>query len=227
MFPEWREALRERLRGASTAAVDGAYLLHVQESRSERDACAVGGFPHVIVLRILTEDVMKMESLEDLLVHELKDLYNAENQLLKALPKMSKAASSDELKKAFDEHTHVTENQVQRLEKVFNELGHEAKGKKCHAMEGLIEEGQEIIKDKKMDSAVKDAALIAAAQKVEHYEIAGYGSVKTFAGMLGRDNVKNLLQETLDEESRTDQRLTKLAESSINLQAAQMQMADE
>jgi ferritin-like metal-binding protein YciE len=167
---------------------------------------------------------MKMESLEDLLVHELKDLYNAENQLLKALPKMSKAASSDELKKAFDEHTHVTEKQVQRLEKVFSELGQEAKGKKCHAMEGLLEEGQEIIKDKKMDSALKDAALIAAAQKVEHYEIAGYGTVRTFAGMLGRDNVKNLLQETLDEESRTDERLTKLAENSINLQAAEMQM---
>lgn len=170
---------------------------------------------------------MKMNSLEDLLVHELKDLYNAENQLLKALPKMAKAASSDELRNSFEEHRKVTEKQVERLDRIFQDMGQNPKGVKCHAMEGLIEEGEEVIKEKKMEPSVKDAALIASAQRVEHYEIAGYGTARTFAGILGKDEIRNLLQETLDEEAEADRRLTSLAENSINLQAAEMQMADE
>jgi ferritin-like metal-binding protein YciE len=172
------------------------------------------------------EDDMKLETLEDLLIHELKDLYNAETQLLKALPKMAKAASNEELRDSFNEHAKVTEKQVERLEQIFDEMGKNPKGKKCQAMEGLIEEGQEVIKEKKMDPDVRDAALIAAAQRVEHYEIAGYGSARTFAGLVGNDRAKNLLQETLDEESETDRRLTELAESTINPRAAEMEMAE-
>lgn len=169
---------------------------------------------------------MKMDSLEDLLIHELKDLYNAENQLLKALPKMAKSASSDQLRNSFEEHARVTERQVERLDRIFSEMGKNPKGKKCQAMEGLIEESQEVMKEK-MDPVVKDAALIAAAQRVEHYEIAGYGTARTFAGILGKKDAQNLLQETLEEEAEADRRLTELAESSINPKAAEMQMADE
>lgn len=165
---------------------------------------------------------MKLETLEDLLVHELKDLYNAEKQILEALPKMSKAASSDELRKSFDEHGKVTQKQVERLEKIFKEIGQDPQGKTCHAMKGLIKEGEEEIKED-MDPSVKDAALIAAAQRIEHYEIAGYGTARTYAGILGNDEMRKLLQETLNEEGETDKRLTSLAENSINLQAAEMQ----
>jgi ferritin-like metal-binding protein YciE len=161
---------------------------------------------------------MKMESMQDLLVHELRDLYNAEQQIVKALPKMAKAATSDELKSAFTEHLEQTEVQIERLEQVFEKLDMAAKGKKCKAVEGLIEEGKEIISEKS-DPAVKDAALIAAAQRVEHYEIAGYGCARTYARLLGQEDIAELLQQTLDEEGETDKKLTQIAESSINVEA--------
>lgn len=163
---------------------------------------------------------MALESLEDLFVHELKDLYNAEQQLLKALPRMAKAASSPELKSAFQEHLEVTRGQVERLDQIFEELGKNPKGKKCKAMEGLIEEGKEILEED-AEPSVRDAALITAAQKVEHYEMAGYGCARTFANLLGMEDAARLLQETLDEEGEADKKLTELAESIINIVAAE------
>jgi ferritin-like metal-binding protein YciE len=161
---------------------------------------------------------MSLDSLHDLYVNELKDLYNAESQLLKALPKMAKAADSPELRAAFEEHLEVTRGQVSRLETIFTDLGVSPKGKKCKAMEGLIEEGKEILEED-ADPAVRDAALIAAAQKVEHYEMAGYGCVRTYARQLGYDDAAALLQETLDEEGEADKTLTGLAESVVNAEA--------
>lgn len=169
---------------------------------------------------------MALNSLHDLYVEELKDLYNAENQLLKALPKMAKAASSPELKQAFEEHLEVTRGQVTRLDRIFEGLEESPKGKKCKAMEGLIEEGSEIIAEKG-DSSVKDAALIAAAQRVEHYEIAGYGCVRTFANLLGYEDAAALLQETLDEEGDADKSLTELAETIINVEAENADEGEE
>jgi ferritin-like metal-binding protein YciE len=163
---------------------------------------------------------MQVDTLEELLVEELKDLYNAEAQLVKALPKMAKKASSPQLKNAFETHLEETRGQIDRLDKVFQSLGKPARGKKCHAMEGLLEEGKEVMGED-MDEDVMDAALIAAAQKVEHYEIASYGTVRTYAQLLGNDQAARLLQQTLDEEGATDKKLTKLAESSINVEAAQ------
>jgi len=164
---------------------------------------------------------MKLQSLHDLYVEELKDLYSAESQLIKALPKMAKAASNESLREAFGEHLDVTKQQLERLEQIFEGLGKSPKGKKCVAMEGLIEEGSELIAQKKdIDPEVLDAALIGAAQKVEHYEIAGYGTVRTYAKLLGEDDAAELLQETLNEEAETDEKLTALAESEINLEAA-------
>jgi ferritin-like metal-binding protein YciE len=161
---------------------------------------------------------MQMSSLHDLYVDQLKDLLNAENQLIKALPKMAKAASSDDLKSAFDEHTEQTREHVARLEKIFEDMGKAARGKTCKAMQGLIEEGKEIMEED-AEPAVLDAGLIAAAQKVEHYEIASYGTVRTYAQMLGEKDAAKLLQKTLDEESQTDEKLTKLAEEHINIDA--------
>ncbi len=162
---------------------------------------------------------MKLESLHDVFVDELKDLYNAETQLTKALPKMAKAASSEELRAAFEHHLEETENHVQRLEKIFQKMNLPSKGKRCKAMAGLIAEGSEIIEKEGGDhGAVKDAALIAAAQKVEHYEIAGYGSVRTHAQQLGLDEAANLLQETLDEEGAADKKLTEIAQE-VNAEA--------
>ena len=163
---------------------------------------------------------MEMETLQDLLIEELKDIYNAEQQLLKAMPKMVKKASSPELQQAFTTHMKETEGQVQRLEQVFEALGEKAKGKKCHAMQGLLEEAKEMMGED-MEDDVMDAALIAAAQKVEHYEIASYGTVRSWANLLGNKQVVKLLQQTLDEETKTDKLLTKVAESSINVEAAQ------
>ena len=162
---------------------------------------------------------MKLESLEILYVEELRDLYNAENQLLKALPKMAKAASSPELKKGFEEHLAQTEEHVTRLEEIFKKLDKKPSGKTCHAMKGLIEEGSEIM-EQEGEEFVIDAGLIAAAQKVEHYEIASYGTVRTWAEILGEDEAVDLLQETLDEEGETDKRLTELAEEIVNVEAA-------
>jgi len=160
---------------------------------------------------------MKLDSLRDVFLEELKDLYNAENQLTKALPKLAKAASSEELRTAFENHLQETESQIERLETIFQQLNANAKGKRCKAMMGLIEEGKEII-EKDGEDAVKDAALIAAAQKVEHYEMAGYGTVRTFAQLLGLEEAANLLQETLDEEAAADEKLTEIARN-INVEA--------
>src|SRR5579862_2983611 len=141
---------------------------------------------------------MKLETLYDLYVDELKDLYNAEHQILKALPKMIKAASSPELGAAFKEHNEVTKGQVVRLEKIFKELATSPTGKVCKAMKGVLEEGKEMMSEDASPS-VMDAGLIAAAQRVEHYEMAGYGCVRTFARLLGYDDAADLLQKTLDE----------------------------
>jgi ferritin-like metal-binding protein YciE len=162
---------------------------------------------------------MSLRTMEDLLVHELKDLYNAENQILKALPKMAKAASSADLQKAFEDHLEETKNQVHRLEQIFQELGLPARGKKCKAMEGLLEEGKEVV-DEDAEPHVKDAALIGAAQRVEHYEIAGYGTARAFAKFLGDERIAELLTQTLDEEKGANTKLNHLAETVINLQAA-------
>ncbi len=158
---------------------------------------------------------MKMESLHDLLIAELKDIYSAENQILKALPKMAKGASSDELKAAFKAHLEETRGQVERLDRIFGILEASPRGKKCKAMEGLVEEGKDLLQED-AEPSVMDAALIAAAQKVEHYEIASYGCVRTWANRLGLEEVANLLEETLNEEKATDLKLTELAESQVN-----------
>jgi ferritin-like metal-binding protein YciE len=162
--------------------------------------------------------IMNLETLKELYVNELRDLYNAENQLVKALPKMAKGASSDELKEAFEKHLEQTKGHVQRLEEVFEELGEKTKGKTCQAMKGLIEEGSEVLKADGEDSVI-DAGIIVAAQKVEHYEMAGYGSVRTFAQLLGQDKSAELLQQTLDEESEANELLNKLAEDIVNPEA--------
>src|SRR5213079_3721844 len=161
---------------------------------------------------------MKLDTLQKLYIDELRDLYNAENQLLKALPKMAKAVSSEELKNAFEKHLEQTETHVERLEDIFQELDQNPKGKTCHGMKGLVEEGSEILKEEG-DPSVLDAGIIVAAQKVEHYEIAGYGSVRTFANLLGKDEEARLPQSTLDEESETNEILNRLAESIVNPEA--------
>ena len=160
----------------------------------------------------------KISTPRDLLVEELKDLYSAENQLLKALPKMAKTATSDELREAFKTHHQQTETHVARLEKIGKQLGESMKGKKCKAMEGLIEEGKEIMEED-AEPALLDLAMIGAAQKVEHYEIAGYGTARTLAEIAGEDGVAKTLQVTLDEEGETDKLLTEIA-MEINLEAA-------
>jgi ferritin-like metal-binding protein YciE len=162
--------------------------------------------------------IMKLDTLQKLYTNELRDLYNAENQLLKALPKMAKAASSDELKSAFEKHLEQTKSHVERLEQVFEELGEKPKGKTCHGMKGLIEEGSEMLKQDGEES-VLDAGIIVAAQKVEHYEIASYGSVRTFAELLGKNRSAELLQTTLNEESETNEALNQLAEGIVNPEA--------
>jgi ferritin-like metal-binding protein YciE len=163
---------------------------------------------------------VQMTSLRELYVEELKDLYSAENQILKALPRMIRAASNKDLQRAFTQHERQTQQQVKRLERIFRMLDESTRGKKCKGMEGLIEEAQELIKERP-EPEVLDAGLIAAAQRVEHYEIAGYGTVRTYARQLGEEEQANLLQETLNEEGETDKLLTGLAESSINIEAEQ------
>ncbi|MBY0231947.1 MAG: ferritin-like domain-containing protein [Gemmataceae bacterium] len=160
----------------------------------------------------------RLDSLDDLLLDHLKDLYDAEQRLTKALPKMSAAAHSPALKAAFDSHLKETEGQLRRLEQAFKALGRSAQAATCQAMQGLIAEGDEAVAASG-DPAVKDAALIAAAQRVEHYEMAGYGCARTFARQLGKTEVADLLQQTLQEEEATDKKLTALAEGSINQQA--------
>jgi len=160
---------------------------------------------------------MPNEGLKELYIDELKDIYNAENQLLKALPKMARAASSDELRTGFEEHLEQTKGHVQRLERIFKMLDESPKGKKCKGMEGLVEEGSELMKED-FEDALLDAALIGAAQRVEHYEIAAYGTVRAFAEELGESEQVSLLEETLEEEKETDEKLTELAKQ-INAQA--------
>ena len=160
---------------------------------------------------------MKVNSLQELYVDELKDLYDAENQIIKALPKMIDAASSEELQNALTEHLEVTREQAKRIEQIFQNMGEKLKAEKCKGMEGVIKEGAEILSED-MDENVKDAAIISAAQRVEHYEMAGYGTVRTWANLLGESEAEELLQETLDEEKEADEKPNQLAEQ-INVQA--------
>jgi ferritin-like metal-binding protein YciE len=162
-------------------------------------------------------NAMEMESLRDLFVQELKDLYSAENQILKALPKMIKKAASKELKSGFEQHLKETQVHVERLDKIFQELDESPRGKKCKGMEGVIMDGKEWMEED-AEPEVMDAGLIGAAQHVEHYEIAGYGCVRTYAELMGHSNFVDLLQQTLDEEKATDEKLTQLA-GKINVQA--------
>jgi ferritin-like metal-binding protein YciE len=161
---------------------------------------------------------MEVDSLRKLYVEELKDLYSAEKQILQALPRMVKKATNPQLKNAFQEHLEVTQGHVERLERIFEGLGKPARAKKCKAMEGLLEEGKEVMAED-MDDDVMDAALIAAAQRVEHYEMAGYGTVRTWAQEMGETDAARLLQQTLDEERNADKSLTQLAETTINVEA--------
>jgi ferritin-like metal-binding protein YciE len=161
---------------------------------------------------------MARESLQDVYVEQLKDLYSAEQQILRALPKMAKSAVHPELQKAFTDHEQVTRVHVERLERIFQQLGKSPGGHKCKGMEGLLTEGAELLEEHAESDAL-DAAMIAAAQRVEHYEIAGYGTVRTFANMLGLPEHAELLQKTLDEEGKTDHQLTELAETVVNIDA--------
>ena len=162
--------------------------------------------------------MMKLDSLRTLWIEEMRDLYNAENQLLKALPKMAKRANTPELKEAFESHLEETQTHVERLEEIFAKLGKKPSGKTCKAMKGLVEEGSEMLKEDGPDSVI-DAGIIAAAQRVEHYEMAGYGAARTFASLLGEDDAEELLQTTLDEEGAADEKLTQIAESIVNEEA--------
>jgi ferritin-like metal-binding protein YciE len=160
----------------------------------------------------------KLQTLEDLYMAMLKDLYSAEKQLVKALPKMAKNAQSSELQRAFQDHLKQTEGHVERIERIFSELGGSPRGKKCVGMEGLVEEGNELLQEN-VDPDVLDAGLVAAAQKVEHYEIASYGTVRTWAQRLGYNSAAQLLQQTLDEEGEANKKLTQVAESHVNMEA--------
>jgi ferritin-like metal-binding protein YciE len=162
---------------------------------------------------------MDMETLRDLYIEELKDLYSAEKQLVRALPRMARNASSEELREAFETHLAETEGHVERLEEIFESLESSPRGKKCVGMEGLIEEAKELLEEDAAEDVV-DAGLISKAQHVEHYEMAGYGTVRTWAQLLGEEHHAELLQQTLDEEMNADRLLTQLAESSINIEAA-------
>lgn len=159
--------------------------------------------------------------LEEYFLEALKDIYWAEKALTKALPRMSKAATSPQLKKAFDQHLAVTRKQVARLEKIFAQMGKKAQGKKCEAMQGLIEESEAIIGETRNDTFTRDAALIISAQKVEHYEIAAYGGLAQLARTMNKKGIANTLGTTLNEEKKTDEQLTRIAEKSINVEAAE------
>ena len=169
---------------------------------------------------------MELDSLKNLYIDELKDLYSAENQIIKGMPRMIKAASSKELKRAFTNHEKMTQRQVKRLERIFKQLGEKPTGKKCVGMEGLIDEVKELIGEKP-EPEVLDAGLISKAQHIEHYEMAGYGTVRTYARTLGLTDQQALLQETLDEEQATDKLLTQIAESGINVEAVDPEEGDE
>lgn len=161
---------------------------------------------------------MEQNTLKDLYIDELRDIYDAENQLVKALPKMASAATSDELRTGFETHLEQTRGHVERLRQIFEALGEKPTGKKCKGMRGLVKEGDEMIEEEELEGEVLDAGLISAAQRVEHYEIAAYGCVRTYAELLGEDEAASLLQETLDEEKETDEKLSELARN-INVEA--------
>jgi ferritin-like metal-binding protein YciE len=161
---------------------------------------------------------MKLSSLNDLYMIELRDLYDGEHQILKALPKMRDAATAPELRSAFEQHLEQTRGHVKRLEDIFEMHGAPVKGEKCEGIEGIIKEGKELM-GKDAEPMVRDAALISAAQRVEHYEIAGYGCVRTYAEQLGFDRAARLLETTLQEEAETDKRLTSIAKSRVNVEA--------
>jgi ferritin-like metal-binding protein YciE len=173
---------------------------------------------------LLREVTMQSEKLQEFLVEELKDLYSAEKQITKALPKMMKKAKSNELKKAFEAHLRETEEQIERLETIFEQLDESPRGKKCKGMEGLIEEGQEVMQENADEPEILDVGMIAAAQKVEHYEMAGYGCARTYAELLGLDDIAELLEKTLEEEKATDAKLTGIAEK-VNVEAAEEEEA--
>ena len=160
---------------------------------------------------------MQISSLKELYLEQLKDLYDAEHQIIKALPKLVEQASSEDLKEALNEHLEITKEQASRIEQIFEGMGEKAKAEKCKGMQGVIAEGDELT-GKVEDPDVCDAAIIAAAQRVEHYEMAGYGTARTFAEQLGEDEAADLLQQTLDEEKEADEKLTELA-TEINVQA--------
>ena len=162
---------------------------------------------------------MKVNSLKDLFVEELKDVYDAENQIVKALPKMAKATSTPELRKAFEDHLEQTKGHVRRLEQIFEGMGETAKAKKCDGLRGILDEGEDVISNGE-EGPVRDAGLIAGAQRVEHYEMAVYGSLRTWAGQLGDERAASLLEETLNEEKHADQLLTQIAASGVNTEAA-------
>ncbi len=164
---------------------------------------------------------MQIQTLQDLLQHELKDLYSAENQIIKSLPKMIKEASNDKLKQGLESHLEETREQATRLEEIAEQMGFKPSGHTCKAMKGLIEEASEMLKEDAPDE-VKDAGIISQAQRIEHYEIAGYGTARTLAEQCGLSDVAKLLQKTLDEEKSADQKLTKVAESRVNQKAAEV-----
>jgi ferritin-like metal-binding protein YciE len=168
---------------------------------------------------------MQESALKELYIDELRDIYNAETQLVKALPKMAKAATNEELRSGFEEHLEQTKGHVSRLEQIFEDLDEKPTGKKCAGMQGLVKEGGEMI-DEDFEGPVKDAGLIGAAQRVEHYEIAAYGTVRAFAEILGEQTAVELLDQTLVEEKETDEKLTKLA-SEINPEANQAEASEE
>lgn len=195
----------------------------LNDSTPIRQAEVLQGFPSPRVIQFpgnrpraaVRSDIhMKLKTLEDLLLHELKDLYSAEHQLLKALPKMAKAATNEDLKAGFEEHFEQTKGHAERLEQIAEILEKKLTGHKCKAMEGLIEEGSELISEDAED-AIRDAGLIGAAQRVEHYEIAGYGTARSIAQHLGHEDIAGLLEETLEEEKETDEKLTELAETAL------------
>jgi ferritin-like metal-binding protein YciE len=162
---------------------------------------------------------MELNTIKDLYIHELKDLYSAEKQLLKAIPKMAKAATNQELADGFREHLEQTKKHAERLERVLRAHGHSTRGPKCRGMEGIVAEGAEMIEEEG-DDEVKDAGLIAAAQRVEHYEMAGYGTARTYAELVKDQEGAKLLSQTFEEEKQTDEKLSELANSTINLEAA-------
>lgn len=163
----------------------------------------------------------QIKSLRDLYIDQLKDLYDAENRITKALPKIIKNVDSPQLKKGLENHLGETKNQIKRLDRIFHSLDKKPRGKKCVGMEGLLEEGSEVMKEKMSSPDLMDAALIGACQKVEHYEISGYGTARTFAEILGEQEAVKLLDQTLEEEKAADEKLTQIAMSTINLEAAQ------